>query len=72
MLAGDKSAEGIRGNAVSLGRIFAPFHQRRIETAGEINEQFNVKAAQGSMMRRPGTAEEVAAVFQLLAFDYPS
>ena len=53
-LAADHSPEGIRVNAVGPGPIFTPFHQRRIAAAGETVEQYNAKAAQGTMLKRPG------------------
>jgi len=68
-LAADHSAEGIRVNAVGPGPIFTPFHARRIEAAGETVEQYNAKAAQGTMMKRPGRAEEVASAILFLASD---
>ena len=68
-LAADHSAEGIRVNAVGPGPIFTPFHARRIEAAGESVEQYNVRAAQGTMLKRPGRAEEVAAAILFLASD---
>ena len=68
-LAADHSAEGIRVNAVGPGPIFTPFHARRIAAAGESVEQYNAKAAQGTMMKRPGRAEEVAAAILFLASD---
>jgi NAD(P)-dependent dehydrogenase (short-subunit alcohol dehydrogenase family) len=68
-LAADHSAEGIRVNAVGPGPIFTPFHQRRIAAAGETIEQYNARAAQGTMLKRPGRAEEVAAAILFLASD---
>ena len=68
-LAADHSAEGIRVNAVGPGPIFTPFHARRIEAAGETVEQYNAKAAAGTMMKRPGRAEEVASAILFLASD---
>src|SRR5579863_320087 len=68
-LAADHSAEGIRVNAVGPGPIFTPFHQRRIAAAGETVEQYNAKAAQGTMLKPPGRAEEVAAAILFLASD---
>ncbi len=68
-LAADHSAEGIRVNAVGPGPIFTPFHQRRIAAAGETVEQYNAQAARGTMMKRPGKAEEVAAAILFLASD---
>src|SRR5712672_1143010 len=68
-LAADHSPEGIRVNAVGPGPIFTPFHQRRIAAAGETVEQYNAKAAEGTMLKRPGRAEEVAAAVLFLASD---
>jgi 2-hydroxycyclohexanecarboxyl-CoA dehydrogenase len=68
-LAADHSAEGIRVNAVGPGPIFTPFHARRIAAAGQTVEQYNERAAQGTMMKRPGRAEEVAAAILFLASD---
>ena len=68
-LAADHSPEGIRVNAVGPGPIFTPFHQRRIEAAGESVAQYNASAAQGTMLKRPGRAEEVAAAILFLASD---
>jgi NAD(P)-dependent dehydrogenase (short-subunit alcohol dehydrogenase family) len=68
-LAADHSAEGIRVNAVGPGPIFTPFHARRIAAAGQTVEQYNERAAAGTMMKRPGRAEEVAAAILFLASD---
>ena len=68
-LAADHSAEGIRVNAVGPGPIFTPVHARRLVAAGETVEQYNAKAAHGTMMKRPGRAEEVAAAILFLASD---
>ena len=68
-LAADHSPEGIRVNAVGPGPIFTPFHERRIAAAGETVEQYNASAAKGTMLKRPGKAEEVAAAILFLASD---
>jgi len=68
-LAADHSPEGIRVNAVGPGPIFTPFHQRRLEAAGESVAQYNERAALGTMLQRPGKAEEVAAAILFLASD---
>ena len=68
-LAADHSPQGIRVNAVGPGPIFTPFHARRIAAAGETVEQYNVQAARGTMLKRPGRAEEVAAAILFLASD---
>jgi NAD(P)-dependent dehydrogenase (short-subunit alcohol dehydrogenase family) len=68
-LAADHSAEGIRVNAIGPGPIFTPFHARRIAAAGQTVEQYNDRAAQSTMMKRPGRAEEVASAVLFLASD---
>jgi len=68
-LAADHSPEGIRVNAVGPGPIFTPFHERRIAAAGETVEQYNAQAARGTMLKRPGRADEVAAAILFLASD---
>jgi len=68
-LAADHSPEGIRVNAIGPGPIFTPFHARRLETSGQTVESYNTRAAQGTMLQRPGRAEEVAAAVLFLASD---
>jgi NAD(P)-dependent dehydrogenase (short-subunit alcohol dehydrogenase family) len=68
-LAADHSPEGIRVNAVGPGPIFTPFHQRRLAAAGESVDKYNAQAARGTMLKRPGRAEEVAAAILFLASD---
>ena len=66
-LAMDHGAEGIRVNAVCPGPTFTPFHARRLEAAGRTVAQYNEDAASRTMLKRPGTAEEVAACILFLA-----
>ena len=68
-LAADHSPEGIRVNAVGPGPIFTPFHERRIAAAGESVAQYSASAAKGTMLKRPGRADEVAAAILFLASD---
>src|ERR1700748_2414500 len=68
-LAADHSPEGIRVNAVGPGPVFTPFHQRRIAASRESIEQYNARAAQVTMLKRPGRPEEVAAAILFLASD---
>ena len=56
-------------NAVGPGPIFTPFHARRIAAARGSVERYNARAAQGTMLKRPGRAEEVAAAILFLASD---
>jgi 2-hydroxycyclohexanecarboxyl-CoA dehydrogenase len=66
-LAMDHGAEAIRVNAVCPGPIFTPFHARRLQAAGQTVSQYNEDAANRTMLKRPGTAEEVAACILFLA-----
>lgn len=68
-LAMDHGPEGIRANAVCPGPIFTPFHARRIAAAGQTVEQYNKDAAAGTMLKRPGRSEEMAACILFLASD---
>jgi NAD(P)-dependent dehydrogenase (short-subunit alcohol dehydrogenase family) len=68
-MAMDHAADGIRVNAVCPGPIFTPFHERRIREQGRTFEQYREDAARGTMLRRPGTPEEVAACILFLASD---
>jgi NAD(P)-dependent dehydrogenase (short-subunit alcohol dehydrogenase family) len=56
-------------NAGRPGPIFTPLHQRRLAASGENVEQDNATAAPGTMLKRPGRAEEVAAAILVLASD---
>ena len=56
-------------NAVGPGPIFTPFHQRRIAAAGETVQQYNAKAAQGTMLKRPGRPRIAAAILFLASED---
>jgi len=71
-LAMDHSPEGIRANAVCPGPIFTPFHAKRIAAAGQTVDQYNADAASRTMLRRPGTSEEVANCILFLASDEAS
>ena len=66
-LAMDHGAEGIRVNAVCPGPIFTPYHARRLQNTGKTVAQYNEDAASRTMLKRPGTAEEVAACILFLA-----
>ncbi len=63
----DHSPDGIRVNTVCPGPIFTPFHARRIEAAGLTVEDYDNDAAEGTMLKRPGTPEGVAACILFLA-----
>ncbi len=68
-MAMDHAPDGIRVNAVCPGPIYTPFHERRIREQGRTFEQYREDAARGTMLKRPGTPEEVAACILFLASD---
>jgi len=68
-MAADHASEGVRVNAVCPGPIYTPFHERRIREMGRTFEQYRDDAAKGTLLRRPGTPEEVAACILFLASD---
>jgi NAD(P)-dependent dehydrogenase (short-subunit alcohol dehydrogenase family) len=68
-MAADHAPEGIRVNAVCPGPIYTPFHERRIREMGRTFDQYREDAARGTLLRRPGTPEEVAACILFLASD---
>jgi meso-butanediol dehydrogenase / (S,S)-butanediol dehydrogenase / diacetyl reductase len=68
-MAADHAPDGARVNAVCPGPIYTPFHERRIRELGRTLEQYREDAARGTMLRRPGTPEEVAACILFLASD---
>jgi NAD(P)-dependent dehydrogenase (short-subunit alcohol dehydrogenase family) len=68
-MAADHAADGIRVNAVCPGPIYTPFHERRLREQGRTYEQYREDAARGTMLRRHGTPEEVAACILFLASD---
>src|SRR5262249_23590677 len=71
-MAVDHAADGIRVNAVCPGPIFTPFHERRTRELGRTLEQYREDAAKSTILKRPGTPEEVAACILFLASDEAS
>ena len=71
-LAMDHAAEGVRVNAVCPGPIFTPFHERRALAAGKTLEEFRDEFGRQTMLKRPGTPQEVAACILFLASDEAS
>jgi NAD(P)-dependent dehydrogenase (short-subunit alcohol dehydrogenase family) len=68
-MAADHAADGIRVNAVGPGPIYTPFHEKRNASIGRTLQQYEDDAARGTMLRRSGRAEEVAACILFLASD---
>jgi meso-butanediol dehydrogenase / (S,S)-butanediol dehydrogenase / diacetyl reductase len=71
-MAVDHAPDGIRVNAVCPGPIFTPFHERRTRELGRTLEQYREDAAKSTILKRPGTPEEVAACILFLASDEAS
>jgi NAD(P)-dependent dehydrogenase (short-subunit alcohol dehydrogenase family) len=71
-LAMDHAPDGVRVNAVCPGPIFTPFHERRILAAGRTLEEYREEAGSRTMLKRPGTPQEVAACILFLASDEAS
>jgi len=70
-LAADHSPDGISCERRRPCPIFTPFHQRRIAAARRDREQYMPRPPQGTMLKRPGRAEEVAAAILFLAPTMP-
>ena len=68
-MARDHAAEGVRVNAVGPGPIFTPFHERRAEDLGQTHESYIEEFGAETMLKRPGTAREVANGIAFLASD---
>ena len=68
-MAADHAADGVRVNAVCPGPIYTPFHEKRNQAIGRTFQQYQDDAAKGTLLRRHGTPEEVAACILFLASD---
>ena len=68
-MARDHAAQGVRVNAVGPGPIFTPFHERRAENLGQTHESYIEEFGAETMLKRPGTAREVANGIAFLASD---
>src|SRR5467141_714425 len=68
-MAVDHAADRIRVNAVCPGPILTPFHEKRNQALGRTFEQYRDDAAKGTLLRRHGTPDEVAACILFLASD---
>jgi 2-hydroxycyclohexanecarboxyl-CoA dehydrogenase len=71
-LAMDHAVDGIRVNAVCPGPILTPFHERRIAAAGKTLDDYRAEASARTMLKRPGTPQEVAACVLFLASEEAS
>src|SRR5207245_5735026 len=64
-----EAADGIRLNAVCPGPIYTPFHEKRNRAIARTFQQYQDDAAKGTLLRRHGTPDEVAACVLFLASD---
>ena len=71
-LAMDHAVDGIRVNAVCPGPILTPFHERRIAAAGKTLDDYRAESSARTMLKRPGTPQEVAACVLFLASEEAS
>src|SRR2546425_6224610 len=68
-MAADHAADGIFFNEASPAEIYTPFHERRNQALGRTFEQYRDDAAKGTLLRRHGAPDEVAACILFLASD---
>ena len=68
-LARDHAADSIRVNAVCPGPIFTPFFVQRAAEVGKTLDELKEDLGRGTMLKRMGTAAEVAACVLFLASD---
>ena len=66
-MARDHAAQGVRVNAVGPGPIFTPFHEGRAQALGQTRDAYIDEFGAETMMKRPGTAREVANGIAFLA-----
>jgi NAD(P)-dependent dehydrogenase (short-subunit alcohol dehydrogenase family) len=71
-MARDHAAQGVRVNAVGPGPIFTPFHETRAEDLGQTRAAYIEEFGAETMMKRPGTAREVANGIAFLASEEAS
>ena len=71
-LAADLARLGIRVNAVCPGPILTPFHERRIAAAGKTLDDYRAESSARTILKRPGTPQEVAACVLFLASEEAS
>ena len=71
-MARDHAAEGVRVNAVGPGPTLTPFHERRAETLGKTRDEYVEEFGAETMLKRPGTARDIANGIAFLASDEAS
>ena len=68
-MARDHAEQGVRVDAVGPGPIVTPYHERRAGELGRTHESCIGAFGAETMMKRPGTAREIASGIAFLASD---
>ncbi|MEZ5661262.1 MAG: SDR family oxidoreductase [Burkholderiaceae bacterium] len=71
-LANDHAADGIRVMAVAPGPIYTDFHRRRVASMGREEAEFVAEFGADTMLKRPGTPNEIANAILFVASDEAS
>ena len=71
-MARDHAADNVRVMAVGPGPIYTDFHEGRARQLGQTAEQYRESFGADTMLKRPGTPEEVANAILFLASDEAS
>ncbi len=71
-MARDHAVDGVRVNAVGPGPIYTLFHKQRAEELGQSEAQYIDAFGADTLLKRPGTPEEVANCIAFLASDEAS
>jgi NAD(P)-dependent dehydrogenase (short-subunit alcohol dehydrogenase family) len=66
-LANDHARDGVRVNAVCPGHILTAFHEQSFAAGGKTREAYAQQVASHTMLKRPGTPQEVAACILFLS-----
>ena len=70
--ARDHAAQGIRVNAVGPGPIYTDFHAGRAQASSVSEGEFKARFGADTLLKRPGTPEEIASAITFLASDEAS
>lgn len=68
-IARDHAADGIRANAVGPGPIYTLFHKNRAASIGQTEDQYIEQFGSTTMLKRPGTPQEIANAILFMASD---
>ena len=71
-MARDHAPDGVRVNAVGPGPIYTTFHRKRAQELGQSESEYIAAFGADTLLKRPGTPEEVARCIAFLASDLAS